>query len=54
MIFALSKKESWTYMCSFPSNAGKTFEKSAGWSGGELEMGSVEIQISEAQEQGVW
>lgn len=32
-------------MHSSPSNYGKTFEKSGGWSGGELEMGSVEIPI---------
>lgn len=32
-------------MHSAPSNASKTTEKPRGWSEGELEMGSVEIQI---------
>lgn len=43
MPLTLYKKESWTYMHSFPSNAGNNFEKSGGWSGEKLEMGSVEI-----------
>lgn len=38
-------------MHSTPSNTGRSTEKLSGWSEGELELGSAEIQIQQAQAQ---